>query len=147
MSRKPENQFIDSVHYHLVLDKPYRMKNHNEYVGGIADMWYSGRVDDMWVEYKYITHIPKSDAIKLDLTPLQIEWLRGRYEENRNVIVVLGMRDGGIIFENLEWNSTFTQGMLLPRVVSRREIAAWIAKRTHGKYIEPDRSSFKLKRL
>ena len=40
---KPENSFITGVHRYV---QSYYMKNHNEYNGGIADVWYSGEKRD-----------------------------------------------------------------------------------------------------
>ena len=57
MSQGPENAFIASIHRHLPSPETlYRMKNHNEYNGGIADCWYSGK-RDLWIEYKFITDV------------------------------------------------------------------------------------------
>lgn len=147
MSKKPETQFIKSVHDHMVQEFPYHMKNNNDYIGGIADVWYSGKITDMWVEYKYVTHIPKSDNIRLDLSELQKTWLEGRFYENRNVYVILGTKDGGILFRDMEWTKHFTQAQLLSRVVSRKTLAEWIATATMGYYKEPIKPTKGLTRI
>ena len=95
MSRGPENIFIASVHKHLPA-KVYRMKNNNQYNGGIADVWYSGQLD-LWVEYKFIT-LPARDDTVVDLisgkdpaiSALQQNWLRSRSAEGRKVGVIVG---------------------------------------------------------
>ena len=61
---KPETVFTNSVHTHLDRATLYWMKNHNEYVGGVFDCWYSGKGDsstDLWIEYKFVV-LPKRDA-------------------------------------------------------------------------------------
>lgn len=109
MSSGPENTFIRSVNKYVPPDI-YRMKNHNQYNGGIADVWYSGVKRDLWVEYKFI-EIPVRGTTVIDLvggkdpaiSHLQQEWLRSRHEEGRNVWVIVGSKSGGVVFSNLEW--------------------------------------------
>lgn len=98
MSRQPENTFIASVHKFLPREL-YRQKNHNQYNGGIADVWYSGPKADLWVEYKFEV-LPKRDdtIVPIDLSPLQREWLTSRHGEGRNVGVVVGCKEGGVWF-------------------------------------------------
>lgn len=136
MSQKPETVFIGSVHAHLPVGL-YRLKTHNPYVSGPADMWYSGREKDMWIEYKYVTHIPKSDNIKLSLSAIQKEWLYNRDNEGRNVHVILGCKTGGVIFSDRSWEDTFTQAQLLPHIKSRKELADWITLQTTGRHANP----------
>jgi hypothetical protein len=95
VARGPENTFIASVH-RLLPETLYRMKNHNEYNGGIPDCWYSGRYD-LWVEYKFIT-IPKRDTTLVvpELSTLQREWVTERYKEGRAVGVIVGCKEGGV---------------------------------------------------
>lgn len=110
----PENTFIASVHKHLP-PQLYRMKNHNQYNGGIPDVWYSGTKADLWVEYKYV-NLPKKDDTVIQLTGgknpllshLQLEWLIERHKEGRNVAVVVGSKLGGcyITYANLTDNPT-----------------------------------------
>jgi hypothetical protein len=113
MARKPENQFIASVQM------------------------------DMWVEFKFIDKIPKTETFRLDLTPRQLEWLRDRHQEGREVYVILGTKDGGVIFSDREWEGIFSQKELLSRVISRKDIAEWIATATHGTYVPPQRGKMR----
>lgn len=137
MSRGPENTFISSVHKHLPAGL-YRMKNHNAYVGGIADVWYSG-VRDLWVEYKFIV-VPKRPETRIDLLTgknpaisyLQQEWLRSRHGEGRSVGVIVGSKDGGIWLPGLAWDQTYTAAGFLKHLKSRKELADEILEETHG---------------
>lgn len=137
MSKGPENTFISSVHKHLPA-KLYHMKNHNAYVGGIADVWYSG-VRDLWVEYKFIV-VPKRPDTVIDLLTgknpaisyLQQEWLRSRHEEGRSVGVIVGSKDGGVWFPGLAWDRTYTADEFRKRLQSRKELAGVIVEKTHG---------------
>lgn len=123
-STKPENQFIKSINKYL--PRTYAEKMNNPYRSGTADVWYSGDRGDLWVEYKFIERIPRSLEIFPDLTPRQRRWLNNRFDEGRNVAVVLGTPTGGVIYRNKEWlrplDSETLKGMLLPR----DEIARWI---------------------
>ena len=137
MSRGPENTFVSSVHKHLPA-KVYRMKNHNQYNGGIADVWYSG-VRDLWVEYKFIA-VPKRPEIRIDLLTgknpaisyLQQEWLRSRHGEGRSVGVIVGSKDGGIWLPGVAWAQTYTAADFLKHMKSRKELADEILEETHG---------------
>ena len=104
MSQGPETQFIASVHRLLPsVDEFYRMKNHNEYNGGIADCWYSAR-QDLWIEYKFVdlparpdTMVSIVDGKKPSLSKLQQEWIAGRVNEGRAVWVIVGCKLGGLL--------------------------------------------------
>lgn len=138
MSRGPENNFISSVHKHLPV-KLYRMKNHNQYNGGIADVWYSGRHEDWWIEYKFITAPKRPDTV-IDLaggknpmlSGLQQEWLESRYEEGRNVGVIVGSKDGGVWFPGTSWYPAITAGQFRKRLIDRKGLAALIVQLTGG---------------
>jgi hypothetical protein len=122
------------------------MHNHNIYNSGPADVWYSGHKADIWVEYKYVNHIPNTKNFKLDLSELQDEWLRLRYAEGRSVFVVLGTKLGGIIFFDLEWVLPFTRDQLIPRIIDRQGIARWISLSTKGSYEAPAKARNRIER-
>lgn len=132
MSRKPENTFISAVHKYLPPGRknPYWVKNNNEYTGGIADCWYSGLAGDMWIEYKFLDRIPVKEAFLPALSALQLEWCRDRYNEGRRVAVIVGCKEGGVVFEDLEWETPITNAAFKVRMQSRAELAAWIMSHT-----------------
>ena len=119
----PENTFIASVHRHLPVEL-YRMKNHNQYNGGIADCWYSGPAGDLWVEYKFIV-IPKRDdtVIKIELSELQKNWLTSRHAEGRTVAVIVGAKEGGAMFFGTDWAPEINARLFRKMVLSRTELA------------------------
>ena len=109
MAAKPETTFIAAVNKHIP-KSVYRMKNNNQYTGGIADVWYSGRDNDLWVEYKYLPRVPTRvdiDVMKL-LSPLQQAWLRDRRMEGRNVAVIVGCPEGGVVLTDRQWELELT---------------------------------------
>lgn len=128
MARQPEGTFINSIHKHLP-ESLYRQKNHNQYNGGIADVWYSG-ASDLWVEYKFI-QVPQRRTTVIDLvgskypaiSSLQQEWLRGRHAEGRNVGVIVGCKEGGVWFPGVSWDTTYTTEWFRESILSRKEIA------------------------
>lgn len=111
------------------------MKNHNQYNGGIADVWYSGTRRDLWVEYKYI-ELPKRASTPIDLvggrspllSHLQQEWLNARSHEGRNVWVVVGTKSGGVVYPDRTWNDVRTAEEFAQHLKSRKEIAAMITR-------------------
>ena len=125
----PENTFIASVHRYLP-DAVYRMKNHNQYNGGIPDVWYSGSKTDLWIEYKFIT-LPKKDDTLIDLTSaknpilshLQQQWLAERHKEGRNVAVIVGSKLGGVWMPNLDWSVTLSTYSFRTNTITRNAIA------------------------
>lgn len=92
----------------------------------MADCWYSGLMSDLWVEYKWIEYLPKSASISPALTPMQLRWLNGRHDEGRTVSVVLGTRDGGVIYTEGEWNRALDLATLSARLYDKRAVARWI---------------------
>lgn len=128
MSSKPETRFYQSIHK-LLPKELHSEKMHNPFRGGTPDVWYSGTLDDLWVEYKWIATVPVRAPIKMTslLSPLQQQWVARRYAEGRNVVVVLGCPKGAYVFEGLSW-----QKDLLPNVawLTKRETADYIRRRT-----------------
>lgn len=119
----PENTFIASVHRHLPVGL-YHMKNHNQYNGGIPDVWYSGPAGDLWIEYKFIA-VPKRDDtnIIINLSELQKNWLRSRFSEGRKVAVVVGCKEGGVWFDGVSWDHLYTAKDFRSLMDDRKELA------------------------
>jgi hypothetical protein len=132
MSRGPENNFIASVHRHLPATV-YRMKNHNQYNGGIADCWYSGPKGDIWIEYKY-AEVPKRPDTTINLcdtkflSALQQDWLQGRYSEGRSIAVILGSKDGGLWLPGLSWQAPIRADYFKSWTLTRGTLAAFIVE-------------------
>lgn len=104
MSQGPENRFITSIHKKLP-PSVYRMKNHNQYTGGIPDCWYSGTAGDLWIEYKYG---------KNKLSALQKDWIEARRNEGRRVWVVTGAKDSVVI--NTDFNKKYEIDLITTKV-------------------------------
>lgn len=130
MAVKPENTFIRSVN--KFLPDVYKEKMYNPYRSGTPDVWYSGDIGDIWIEYKYIPKIPKSLKIVPALTPSQLKWLKDRHAEGRNIAVILGCPAGGVFLHNLDWEIPMTSEEMIMRLRSReslaKDILAWTGR-------------------
>jgi len=129
----PENTFIASVHRHLC-PSLYKMKNHNQYNGGIPDVWYSGSKSDLWVEYKFVI-LPKKDDTLIDLvggknpilSELQQHWLKNRHAEGRHVSVIMGSQLGGVWMPGISWEVTLSTHSFRTSILLRNELAKTIS--------------------
>lgn len=122
----PENTFIGSVHKHLP-KSVYHMKLHNPYISGPADVWYSS-TRDLWIEYKYVM-LPKrcTTVIIPGLTQLQLDWCRTRRAEGRNVLVIVGCKEGGVVLrDERTWELGLPRAAFASQIRSRPDLAAFI---------------------
>lgn len=124
---KAETNFYNRVHKHISPNL-YHMKNNNPYLGGIPDVWYSGKGGDAWVEYKYLDKLPVrgTTKININLSALQTQWLNDRRAEGRSVFVVVGVAGGGVIMRNGEWNEEWTCERFKLQVLSTTAVASAI---------------------
>ena len=128
---KPETRYYSAVHK-LLPSKLHREKMHNPYRGGTADVWYSGNLDDLWVEYKWLANLPKKAPVCLDklLSPLQQQWLLGRHEEGRNIVVILGTPDGAWVFDGASWKEPLNPDVIRTAGFTKQNVADYIYNRT-----------------
>lgn len=131
MSSGPENRFIQSLHRQLPVGV-YRMKNHNPYLAGVPDCWYSGPAGDLWIEYKFVvppkrpnTLVGVCEGEDPLLSPLQQEWLVQRHSEGRNVGVIIGTPSGGLWLPGTSWKKEFSAADF-HSVQSKAELASII---------------------
>jgi hypothetical protein len=104
------------------------MKNHNDYIGGIPDVWYSGTQADLWVEYKYLPISQPRAVVIPNLSPKQLHWITARRVEGRNVWVIVGYKPGGVIFDDLDDIKHGIQpDVFMDRTLPRKELANEIA--------------------
>ena len=132
MARKPETTFRQAVEKKLPREV-HREKMNNPYSAGTADSWYSGSGGDLWVEYKFLPSLPQRGVVnakRIGLTKLQLDWLRGRHKEGRNVAVIVGTPVGGVVLRDLEWESEVKIPEFIGRVLAKTFLAEWIAQQT-----------------
>jgi hypothetical protein len=106
---------------------------HNAYRSGTADVWYSGRAGDLWIEYKFIRELPVHAPIRITTlcSKQQLLWLNGRHAEGRHVAVVLGHTAYAWIYEGGAWNIDDVTGlMMIKRGLDRQAVADFIRRKT-----------------
>ena len=142
MSAKPESTFIRGVHDKFV-KAPHYEKMHNPYRGGTWDVWYSGLLGDLWIEYKWMKKYPLRGIIHPDLSPLQKNWGWARHQEGRNLAVVIGTPAGGVLLENpMHWlNGVHVSVCRNHFTRSKQELACWVLSKT-GVSGDSSKSSF-----
>jgi len=133
MPIKPESTFIKGVHSFLPISKVYHMKNNNNYVGGIPDVWYSGRICALWVEYKFLPITKPTAPVIPDLSHQQLRWIKDRLREGRHVWTIVGSKKGGVIFYDIEEMEKGIPAVdYMKRLITRKELANMIQSFCHG---------------
>jgi hypothetical protein len=137
---KPETTFVSSVHKYIPKREIHKEGMANPYRGGTPDNYYDAtpwlgpesmkpEVQDLWVEYKFKPKIGLkldlcNQASKPALSSLQMKWIRRRYSAGKNMWVICGFPEGGIIMKTPEeWARVWTKTEILAAMKSRREIA------------------------
>ena len=109
----------------------YTWKINASYIKGVPDWWGSGYKSDLWVENKRVTSIPAMLTLtdpKKYLTAHQQMWLEERYEEGRNVAVLVFSKEGHILFHDLEWMSPISKLSFMEKAMSMDELADHIVE-------------------
>ena len=132
MAVKPETTFSKGVLAHIPRDV-YHMKNNNPYLGGVPDLWFSGNSADLWVEMKYLPRVPRRDSVVPTelLSKLQAQWLERRHKEGRQVAVIIGCPDGGVVLPGITWQDEISATSFVARIQSRPALAQWIIERVN----------------
>ena len=145
MSQNSETVYRNSIHRHLDKTIIHQEKMSNPYRGGTFDDWYSGKTrtdkgifsgSDLWIEYKFQSQL---GSVKPNLSPLQYLWGAERFQEGRNVAVIVGMPQGSIILKREEWELRIPVLEVESRLISRKETAALITAFVTTQYaIQPE---------
>jgi len=114
-----ESGFIATVTKKLPAEV-YAWKINARFAPGVPDCWYSGPNGDLWVEWKLLPKMLTRHKPKL--SKKQLEWLSDRYDQGRQVAVMVGSPQGTMIYLNKDWTSQ----QKVDRLYSRQEIADWI---------------------
>jgi hypothetical protein len=128
----PETSFYTTVHGYLPR-KLHWEKMHNAYRAGTADVWYSGRAGDLWIEYKFVRQLPVHAPVRIYelLSPRQLRWLNERHAEGRSVAAVLGSPLNAWLFEDNAWqNLDVTRQQIVEHGLDRKAVAAYITRKT-----------------
>ena len=123
-----EHSFIRSIHKKLP-DDVYAWKINDNFQGGVADAYYSRAAGgDMWIEYKYLSRLPKrpDTVINVGLSELQKDWLRARLLDGRTVCVIVGSIKGSLILDNGAWEEPVTTQIFTRNAVETPAVVAYI---------------------
>jgi len=132
MSQKPESKFKAKVHRYLD-PSIYNQGMYTPFSSGTPDHWYSGVEDDLWVEYKWDAktpsriHLCNPDVKYPKITGKQQSWLKGRYNEGRNIAVVYATPDGAVVLQSRAWEQPLEREVFMARIADAKDIARWIA--------------------
>ena len=87
-----ESTYTQWYHKKLKMQGVYCLKLNLMHSNGVPDSYFSGNLDDCWVEWKYIRELPKRPAtvVPFNLTSLQQHWITSRCNEGRLVYLVVG---------------------------------------------------------
>lgn len=128
MAAKPESNFIARVHKHLA-KSVYAEKMYNPLRGGTPDVYYEG-ARHLWVEYKFID-VPKrfETLVVPELSALQKLWLRRCHTAAGRALVVVGCKEGGVVFDSPEvWETGMSAGVFKMVVYHPDELARYIER-------------------
>ena len=110
------------------------MKNNNDYTSGVPDVWFSGTKGDLWVEFKFVSKLPQKVPLRPYelLSALQEKWLRERYEEGRNVAMIIGCKRDrhleGFLLRDLAWEKDIHPDEFDALILSKSELAGFITE-------------------
>ena len=123
-----EHGYIRSVHRHLPPEM-HKWKVHDNYAGGVPDCWYAGPAGNIWVEYKWITKLPKRDTtvIKPNLSAQQLAWLIKMSGHSISCACIIGCPEGGIVLTGKDdWLDGISRNML--SLTPAKGIASWLTQ-------------------
>lgn len=100
-----EHGFVRKVHRALKEERRLTRiwKINDNFQGGVPDAFYCAK-NQLWVEYKYISGIPKreSTVVTPDVSELQYEWLEGLQKSGIDAWVVVGHPKGVLVITDLD---------------------------------------------
>lgn len=100
-----EHGFVRKVHQALKEERSLTRiwKINDNFQGGVPDAFYCA-ASQLWVEYKYISCIPKraTTVVTPDVSELQYEWLEDLQKSGLDAWVVLGHPKGVLVVSDLD---------------------------------------------
>ena len=130
-----EASFNSKVNKGVKAAGPYALKLNLMYVAGVPDNWYSGCVRGHWSEFKWYSKLPTVHfhlraGASPKLTAQQNLWLCRRYDEGRDVSVIVGAPDRCIVLLDKEWEHPVEVERM---TMSHKDVIDWIVERVNGK--------------
>ena len=90
----------------------------------MPDWYLSGNHQELWLEVKYLSKVPRIvDPTKL-LTALQQMWLTDRAREGRNVAVLIGSPDAHVLYPGTLWKKPMDRSEFLDKGSKLNDLVA-----------------------
>jgi len=112
-----EHAFKDKYRKALKKQCPtaYWWKINDSFQPGVPDAFVEFEDSECWIEFKFISKMPKRDSTVINLTHpskfLSIKqrlWLNRREERYGDAFVIVGCATGAVLFSKGEWNTPLT---------------------------------------
>ncbi len=124
-----EHSFVKAIHGKVSSDI-FSWKINDRFAGGVADAYYAGPADFVWVEYKYIPKFPVRDStlIKPCVRPNQITWHKRMQALGHNSLLMVGCEKS--VYMNHDprtWSDLqLTKGEFQKQSVTFKDAIQWI---------------------
>lgn len=113
------NRHIPKDIHHEGIANPFRR--------GTPDRYYEGPDGHLWVEFKFIDHIPAFLEPWLTLLSAHQEaWLARAHHNRQPVAVIIGSPEGGVILPALSWRKPILAEEFRAEMKTKKQIAKWI---------------------
>jgi hypothetical protein len=106
----------------------YAWKINANYAAGIPDWWASGSLQDLWIENKRVASTLPPLSLDLTdhkkyLTVQQQKWLERRYNEGRNIGVIVFSQIGHLWLPGLTWQKPISRLHFQESAMPMKELA------------------------
>jgi hypothetical protein len=111
----------------------YCWKINASYERGVPDCWFSGVLQDLWVENKRVATAQPPPILDLTddkkyLTALQQLWLERRHAEGRHIGVIVFSNVGHIWLPGLSWKEKISRLDFMEMAVTMPELADMVVE-------------------
>jgi hypothetical protein len=109
----------------------------------VPDAFYGGPNGVLWIEYKFLQKLPIRDTtqIKVNLSPLQVNWLTQLSECHQNAVAIVAIGANAVILRAPFWCGTITKQRFLDDAMSKKQIANFICTQCIGPDYESERTN------
>jgi len=110
----------------LVRPQIYALKLNLNFQKGVADCYYSGSIMGLWSEHKRFAKTPPViDLTQISVTTkLQQKFLRDRYDEGRNVSMIVFTDDmGHMLLWGMDWERPIPREEYRTKAVTMKQLS------------------------
>lgn len=101
-------------------------------MNGTPDRYYDGRVNDLWIEYKRLTAMPRSGIVVGNYSPQQLDWMKRRWlhSPTHNVWGAVGLPNRTICLQQVP--GQWIDGTPVTAAITHAQLAQLIWDFCHG---------------